>query len=79
MRRRAIISLVAKTAYWVFHPSYASTAHMLPVTGTQLNAVSIEMAGNRAGDFKAANQAANLTDLLVTQGRGLDQAPEGYT
>jgi hypothetical protein len=60
-------------------PTYAGTAHMFPVTGTQLNVVSIDMAGNRASDFRAANQAANLTDLLVTQGRDLDQAPEGYT
>ena len=60
-------------------PTYAGTPHLFPVTGTQRNVVTIKMAGNRAGDFRRANKEAGLIQLLASQGRDADEAPEGYT
>ena len=60
-------------------PTFAGTPHMMPVTGTQKNVVEITMGGNRAADFKAANEAAELTSLIASQGRKSNQAPKGYT
>jgi hypothetical protein len=60
-------------------PTYAGTEHMMPVTGNQKNVVQIEMVGNRDGDFRAANEAAGLADLVAAQGRRPDRPPEGYT
>jgi hypothetical protein len=60
-------------------PTYAGTEHMYPVTGNQRNVVQIQMTGSRDGDFKAANEAAGLADVVRTQGRRPERAPEGYT
>jgi hypothetical protein len=60
-------------------PTYAGTAHMFPVAEDQKNVVVIEMAGSRAGDFKRANEAAGLLDVVAGQGRKPEQAPKGYT
>ncbi|HLK97821.1 MAG TPA: HNH endonuclease [Hymenobacter sp.] len=37
------------------------------------------MVGYRGGDFKAANEAAGLADLVKAQGRDADEAPKEYT
>ena len=60
-------------------PTYAGTPHLYPVTGSQQNVVEIEMAGSRTGDFKRANEAAGLLDVVAAQGRKPGQAPKGYT
>jgi len=60
-------------------PTYAGTPHMFPVTGDQKNVVEIKMAGSRSGDFKRANEAAGLLDVVAAQGRKPEQAPKGYT
>jgi hypothetical protein len=60
-------------------PTYAGTEHMFPVTGDQKNVVQIAMAGTRSGDFRAANEAAGLGELLKLQGRDPDEPPKGYT
>lgn len=60
-------------------PTYAGTEHMFPATGNQKNVVVIPMAGHRSGDFKAANEAAGLAELVKAQGRDPDEAPKGYT
>lgn len=60
-------------------PTYAGTEHMMPVVGNQKNVVQIEMVGNRAGDFRAANEAAGLADLVKAQGLASDEAPISYT
>jgi len=60
-------------------PTYAGTSHMYPVTGNQKNVVVIQMAGNRAVDFRLANEAAELTDVVKAQGLDANQAPLGYT
>jgi hypothetical protein len=41
--------------------------------------VVIELAGNRAGDFKRANEAASLLGVVAGQGCKPEQAPKGYT
>ncbi len=60
-------------------PTYAGTPHLFPVTGKQKNVVQIQMAGNRSGDFKAANKAAGLTQLVKSQGLKSNKPPLGYT
>lgn len=60
-------------------PTYAGTSHMYAVTGNQKNVVVIEMAGNRATDFRLANEAAGLTDVVKAQGLKSHQPPDGYT
>ncbi|HEX8329683.1 MAG TPA: type VI secretion system tube protein TssD [Hymenobacter sp.] len=60
-------------------PTFAGTEYMMPVGLGQKNVVQIKMAGNREGDFRAANKEAGLTDLLKLQGLDADEAPEGYT
>ena len=60
-------------------PTFVGTPHMFPATVNQKNVVQIQMAGHRSGDFKAANEAAELTDLVKSQGRDADEAPKGYT
>lgn len=47
--------------------------------GGQKNVVEIQMAGNRPGDFKRANEEAGLADLVKAQGLDPDEAPDGYT
>jgi hypothetical protein len=37
------------------------------------------MAGNRGGDFKAANEAAGLAGVVAAQGRDPNKPPKGYT
>jgi hypothetical protein len=60
-------------------PTYAGTEHMFPVSGSQKNVVQIKMTGSRGSDFKAANAAAGLTDLVASQGRRPERPPKGYT
>lgn len=60
-------------------PTFVGTPHMYPVTGNQKNVVVIDMAGHRSGDFRAANAAAGLTDVVKAQGLSPDDAPIGYT
>jgi hypothetical protein len=60
-------------------PTYAGTPHLMPVTGVQKNVVEIDMVGNRAGDFKQANERAGLAALIKSQGLDANEAPDGYT
>ncbi|UYZ63944.1 HNH endonuclease [Hymenobacter weizhouensis] len=60
-------------------PTFAGTSYMYPATGNQKNIVVIKMAGSRKGDFRRANKAAGLTEVVKAQGLKADQPPKGYT
>ncbi|MGC5935106.1 HNH endonuclease, partial [Ralstonia pseudosolanacearum] len=55
-------------------PTFAGTDYLFPVDVGQKNIVDVAMTGSRRLDFKAANQAAGIQDLVPP---GAD-APSGY-
>lgn len=55
-------------------PTFAGTDYLFPVEEGQKNIVDITMTGSRRLDFRAANQAAGIQDLVPP---GAD-APSGY-
>lgn len=60
-------------------PTFAGTPYTYPPGPPHRTVVVIEMAGNRPGDFKLANEAAGLSNVVKAQGRRADEAPRGYT
>ena len=60
-------------------PTFAGTKYMYPPGPPHKTVVVIDMAGNRPGDFKAANEAAGLTDIVKAQGLDSNKPPDGYT
>jgi hypothetical protein len=55
-------------------PTFAKTDYLFPIREGQQNVLNLEMTGSRRLDFKAANEAAGLQDLVP---RGAD-SPSGY-
>ncbi|MFC5473581.1 HNH endonuclease [Paraherbaspirillum soli] len=55
-------------------PTFANSDYLFPVQDGQRNVLNLEMTGSRRLDFRAANEAAGLQDLVP---RGAD-SPSGY-
>lgn len=55
-------------------PTFANTDYLFPVQEGQQNVITLELTGSRRLDFKAANKAAGLQDLVPP---GAD-SPSGY-
>ena len=60
-------------------PTFAGTPYTYPPGPPHKVVVQIKMAGNRKGDFRLANKAAGLANLVKQQGRRSSEAPKGYT